>query len=194
MNCEADTFVAVESKVMLKEQNYDQHVGGDLRKTLFCLSIALMLAPSMAYAGFFDSNDQWILDAGGSISTVAPDWKIVCLGEGKDEFGEVTTHKHCRLEKDDFYALVVVTSRGISIPLRHSRAHCMGFKSRLTVDSRSITKEPLREQLDALSRGTTFSRSYQALGISCDRLTEFTGLDGFPEALSNLKMWWKKFK
>ncbi len=44
----------------------------------------LTAAPTFALADFFGSTDRDILEAGGTVSKVAPNWRIVCFGEGGD--------------------------------------------------------------------------------------------------------------
>jgi hypothetical protein len=168
---------------------------GKLTGTPLILLAALTLAPMQSFAGFFGNSDQAILDAGGTISRVAPNWRIVCLGEGKDAFGVVSKHKHCRIEKNDFKAIAVITSEGLSIPYLPSRPACGSYSGRMRVDGRPIGKLPLREKIAALSHGVTFSRPYQtSWPAKCTKLTEFTGLYRFSAALSRLKAQWKNFK
>ena len=161
---------------------------------LLVLLVALTLAPPPSFAGFFGNSDQAILDAGGTVSRVAPNWRIVCLGEGMDTFGGVSKHKHCRIEKNDFKAIVVITSEGLSIPYLPSRPACGSYSGRMRVDGRPIGKLPLKAKLAAMSHGVTFSRPYQTQWSKCARFTEFTGLYRFSAALSRLKAQWWKFK
>lgn len=161
---------------------------------LLILLVALTLAPTTSFAGFFGNSDQAILDAGGTISRVAPNWRIVCLGEGMDAFGDVSKHKHCRIEKDDFKAIAVITSEGLSIPYLASRPACGSYSGRMKVDGRPIGKLPLREKIAAMSNGVTFSRPYQTQWSQCTRITEFTGLYRFSAALSRLKAQWRNFR
>jgi hypothetical protein len=163
-------------------------------KALLVFPIILMMAPTLAFADFFGKSDQAILNAGGTVSYVDPNWRIVCLGEGKEVFGEVTTRKHCRMEKNDFRAIAVITSDGLSIPYRPSRPACGGYPGRMRVDERPIGKLPLKARIAAMSRGITLSRPYQTQWPECDRINEFTGLYRFSAALSRLKMQWRKFK
>ena len=167
---------------------------GEKTRALLILPVALMLAPTPSFAGFFGNSDQAILDAGGTVSRVAPNWRIVCLGEGMDAFGDVSKHKHCRIEKNDFKAIAVITSEGLSIPYLPSRLACGGYSGRMRVDGVPIGKLPLREKIAAMSQGVTFSRPYQTQWSKCTRITEFTGLYRFSAALSRLKAQWKKFK
>jgi hypothetical protein len=164
-----------------------------MRVTLVFL-IILTMAPTHSFADFFRKSDQAILDAGGTVSEVAPNWRIVCLGEGKDVFGGVSAHKHCRIEKNDFPAIAVITSEGLSIPYRPSRPACLGYKGKMRVDEKPIGKLPLKAKIAAMSHGITFSRPYQTQWPECQRFTEFTGLYRFSAALSRLKMQWRKFK
>ena len=161
---------------------------------LLVLLVALALAPTRSFAGFFGNSDQAILDAGGTISRVAPNWRIVCLGEGMDAFGDVSKHKHCRIEKNDFKAIAVITSEGLSIPYLPSRPACGGYPGLMRVDGVPIGKLPLREKIAAMSHGVTFSRPYQTQWSNCTRITEFTGLYRFSAALARLKAQWRKFK
>lgn len=154
----------------------------------------LTMAPTPAFADFFGKSDQAILNAGGTVSYVDPDWRIVCLGQGKELFGEVTARKHCRMEKSDFRAIAVITSDGLSIPYRPSRPACGGYSGRMRVDARPIGKLPLKAKIAAMSRGITFSRPYQTQWPKCQGFTEFTGLYRFSAALSRLKVQWRKFK
>lgn len=163
-------------------------------KTLLVFPIILMMAPTPAFADFFGKSDQAILEAGGTVSYVDPNWRIVCLGEGKDVFGEVTTRKHCRMEKNDFRAIAVITSDGLSIPYRPSRPACGSYPGRMRVDGKSIGKLPLKAKIAVMSRGITFSRPYQTQWPECQGFTEFTGLYRFSAALSRLKVQWMKFK
>lgn len=161
---------------------------------LLILLAALTLAPAPSFAGFFGNSDQAILDAGGTVSRVAPNWRIVCLGEGMDAFGVVSKHKHCRIEKNDFKAIAVITSEGLSIPYLPSRPACGGYSGRMRVDGRPIGKLPLKARIAAMSQGITFSRPYQTPWSKCKRFTEFTGLYGFSAALARLKAQWQNFK
>jgi hypothetical protein len=158
------------------------------------LFAALALPPAPSFAGFFGKSDQAIRDAGGTVSRVAPNWRIVCFGEGMDAFGDISKRKHCRLEKDDFKAIAVITSEGLSIPYLASRPACGGYSGRMKVDGVPIGKLPLKEKITALSHGVTFSRPYQTQWSKCARVTEFTGLYRFSAALSRLKAQWKNFK
>ena len=163
--------------------------------TLLIFLAALILAPLSSFAGFFENSDQAILEAGGTVSRVAPNWRIVCLGEGMDAFGGVSKHKHCRIEKNDFQAIAVITSEGLSIPYLPSRPACGGYSGRMRVDGRPIGKLPLREKIAVMSHGVTFSRPYQTpWPEKCQRITEFTGLYRFSAALSRLKAQWKNFR
>ena len=161
---------------------------------LLVFLIVLMMAPTHSFAGFSGNSDQAILDAGGTISEVAPFWKIVCLGAGKDVFGGVTTHRHCRIEKNDFRAIAVITSEGLSFPYRPSRPACGSYSGKMRVDERSIGKLPLKAKIAVMSRGITFARPYQTQWPECQGFTEFTGLYRFSAALSRLKVQWRKFK
>jgi hypothetical protein len=173
-------------------------IRSDIREqtgALLILLVALTLAPTPSFAGFFGNSDQAILDAGGTISRVAPNWRIVCLGEGMDAFGVVSKHKHCRIEKNDFKAIAVITSEGLSIPYLPSRPACGGYSGRMKVDGVPIGKLPLREKIDAMSHGVTFSRPYQTpWPEKCQQITEFTGLYRFSAALSRLKLQWRNFR
>ena len=163
-------------------------------RSLVIFLIVLTIAPPFAFADFFGKSDQAILDAGGTVSEVAPNWRIVCLGEGKDIYGGATTHKHCRIEKSDFRAIAVITSAGLSIPYRPSRPACGSYSGKMRVDAKSIGKLPLKAKIAAMSRGITFARPYQTQLPECKQFTEFTGLYRFSAALSRLKVQWKKFK
>ena len=167
---------------------------GELTGALVILLAATTLAPTPSFAGFFGNSDQAIRDAGGSVSRVAPNWRIVCLGEGMDAFGDVSKHKHCRIEKDDFKAIAVITSEGLSIPYLASRPACGSYSGRMKVDGRPIGKLPLREKIAAMSHGVTFSRPYQTPWSKCTRITEFTGLYRFSAALSRLRAQWRNFR
>jgi hypothetical protein len=158
------------------------------------LLLALTLAPTSSYAGFFGNSDQAIIEAGGTVSRVAPNWRIVCFGEGMDAFGAVSKRKHCRIEKNDFKAIAVITSEGLSIPYLPSRPACGGYSGRMKVDGKPIGKLPLKEKIAAMSHGVTFSRPYQTQWSKCARFTEFTGLYRFSAALSRLKEQWRKFR
>jgi hypothetical protein len=163
-------------------------------KTLLVFPVILMMAPTPSFADFFGKSHQAILNAGGTVTEVAPNWKIVCLGEGTDVFGGVSTHKHCRIEKNDFRAIAVITSDGLSIPYRPSHPACGGYSGRMRVDTKAIGKLPLKAKIAAMSRGITFSRPYQTQWPECDRIAEFTGLYRFSAALSRLKVQWRKFR
>ena len=106
----------------------------------------------------------------------------------------VSKHKHCRIEKDDFKAIAVITSEGLSIPYLPSRPACGGYSGRMRVDGVPIGKLPLKEKIAAMSHGVTFSRPYQTPWSKCTRITEFTGLYRFSAALSRLKAQWRNFK
>ena len=64
---------------------------GEKTGALLIILVALTLVPTPSFAGFFGNSDQAILDAGGTVSRVAPNWRIVCLGEGMDAFGDFKT-------------------------------------------------------------------------------------------------------
>lgn len=166
---------------------------GEQTGALLILLAALTLAPTPSFAGLFENSDQAILDAGGTVSRVAPNWRIVCLGDGRDAFG-ISKHKHCRIEKNDFKAIAVITSKGLSIPYLPSRPACGSYSGRMKVDGKSIGKLPLRAKIAALSHGVTFSRPYQAQWSECTEYTEFTGLYRFSAALARLKGQWRNFK
>ena len=175
-------------------RNLIQPNTGKKMRSILVFLIGLILAPASSYADFFGKSDQAILDAGGTVSEVAPNWRVVCLGEGVEVFGEVSSRKHCRIEKNDFRAIAVITSEGLSIPYRPSRTACLGYSGRMRVDERPIGKLPLKTKIAVMSRGITFSRPYQTQWPTCQRITEFTGLYRFSAALSRLKAQWKKFK
>lgn len=167
---------------------------GEKTGPLLILLAALTLAPAPSVAGVFGNSDQAVLDSGGTVSRVAPNWRIVCLGEGVDAFGVVSKHKHCRIEKNDFKAIAVITSEGLSVPYLPSRPACGSYSGRMRVDGKPIGKLPLKARIAAMSRGVTFSRPYQTPWSKCQRFTEFTGLYGFSAALSRLKAQWRSFK
>lgn len=166
---------------------------GEQTGALLILLAALTLAPTPSFAGLFGNSDQAILDAGGTVSRVSPNWRIVCLGEGRDAFG-ISKHKHCRIEKNDFKAIAVITSEGLSIPYLPSRPACGGYSGRMKVDGKSIGKLPLKAKIAAMSHGVTFSRPYQTQWSLCTGYTEFTGLYRFSAALARLKAQWRNFK
>jgi hypothetical protein len=167
---------------------------GEKTGALLILFVALTPAPTPSFAGFFGNSDQAIRDAGGTVSRVAPNWRIVCFGEGMDAFGVVSKHKHCRIEKNNFKAIAVITSEGLSIPYLPSRPACGGYSGRMRVDGVPIGKLPLREKIAVMSHGVTFSRPYQTPWSKCTRITEFTGLYRFSAALARLKAQWRNFK
>jgi hypothetical protein len=169
------------------------NTGKKMRATLVFL-IGLTMASECSYADFFGKSDQAILDAGGTVSEVAPNWRIVCLGEGVEVFGGVSTHRHCRIEKSDFRAIAVITSEGLSIPYRPSRTACLGYTGKMRVDEKPIGKLPLKTKIAVMSHGITFSRPYQTQWPECQKMTEFTGLYRFSAALSRLKAQWKELK
>ena len=163
-------------------------------KPLLVFLIVTATAPTPALADLFENSDQTILDAGGTISKVAPNWKIVCFGEGQDVFGGVSIHKHCRIEKSDFRAIAVITSEGLSIPYLPSSPACGSYSGTMKVDGKSMSNKPLKARIAAMSNGITFSRPYQTPWPKCKRYYEFTGLYRFSAALSRLKVQWEKFK
>jgi hypothetical protein len=163
-------------------------------KPLLGVLIVLAILPTPAFADFYGKSDQTILNAGGTVSYVDPNWRIVCLGEGMEPFGEVTNHKHCRIEKNDFRAIAVITSDGLSFPYRPSRTACGGYSGKMRVDKKPIGKLPLKAKMVAMSQGTTFSRPYQTQWPECQSITEYTGLYRFSAAVSRLKAQWRKFK
>ena len=154
----------------------------------------LAAAPALGYADLLGYSDRDIRAAGGTISRVAPNWRIVCFGEGGDAYGVATPRKHCRIEKGDFRAIAVITSEGLSIPYLRSRPACVSFRGRIRVDGKSIDKLLLRAKLAAMSHGITFSRPYQNPWPGCERITEYTGIYRFSAALSRLRAEWRKFK
>jgi hypothetical protein len=164
-----------------------------MRGLLVFLTV-LTAGPTLAFADFFGSTDRDILEAGGTVSKVAPNWRIVCFAEGGDIYGVATPRKHCRLEKRDFRAIAVMTAEGLSIPYLPSRPACGGYPGRMRVDGEAIGKLPLKKKIFAMSHGITFSRPYQTPWPTCERMTEFTGLYRFSVALSRLRAEWKKFR
>jgi hypothetical protein len=167
--------------------------GRQMRGLLVFLTV-LTAEPTLAFADFFGSTDRDILEAGGTVSKVAPNWRIVCFAEGGDAYGVATPRKHCRLEKRDFRAIAVMTAEGLSIPYLPSRPACGGYPGRMRVDGEAIGKLPLKEKIFAMSHGITFARPYQTPWPKCKRMTEFTGLYRFSAALSRLRAEWKKFR
>ena len=154
----------------------------------------LTAAPTLAFADFFGNTDRDILKAGGTVSRVAPNWRIVCLDEGGDAYGVATLRKHCRIEKNDFRAIAVMTAEGLSIPYLPSRPACGSYPGRMRVDDEPIGKLPLKEKIFLMSHGITFERPYQTPWPKCKRMTEFTGLYRFSAALQRLRAEWKKFR
>ena len=169
------------------------YTGKQMRSLLF-FCVALTAAPAVAFADFLGSSDRNIMEAGGTISEVAPNWRIVCLGEGKDSYGVVSKHKHCRIEKGDFRAIAMMTSEGLSIPYLPSRPACGGYAGRMKVDGKGIGKLPLNAKIAVMSKGITFARPYQTPWPNCQKITEFTGLYRFSAALARLKAEWRKFR
>jgi hypothetical protein len=161
---------------------------------LLVLIAILMAAPTLARADILGNRDRDILKAGGSVSRVAPNWRIVCMRAGGEPYGVASPRKHCRLEKNDFRALAVMTREGLSFPYLPSRPACGSYPGRMRVDGRAIGALPLREKLAAMSHGTTFARPYQTTWPKCHNKTEFTGLYRFPAALARLKAEWRKFR
>lgn len=166
---------------------------GRQTRILLAFLLALTAAPTPAFADFFGSSERDILEAGGTISEVAPNWRIVCLGEGQDKYGVASRHRHCRIEKRDFRAIAVMTSEGLSIPYLPSRPGCGGYSGKMKVDGRSIGNLPLTAKIAAMSHGITFARPYQNWP-KCKRVTEFTGLYRFSAALARLRAEWRKFR
>ena len=148
----------------------------------------------LALANFLGNSDRDIREAGGTISRVAPNWRIVCFREGADAYGVATHRKHCRIEKGDFRVIAVMTAEGLSIPYLPSRPVCGGYGARMRVDEKAIGELPLRAKLAAMSHGITFARPYQTPWPECHEITEYTGLYRFSAALSRLRAEWKKFK
>ena len=169
--------------------NTGRRMGG-----LSVLLTVLTAAPALAFADFLGNSDRDIRQAGGTISRVAPNWRIVCFGEGGDAYGVATPRKHCRIEKGDFRAIAVMTAEGLSIPYLPSRPVCGSYKGRMRVDGKAIGKLPLRAKLAAMSHGVTFARPYQTPWPECEGITEYTGLYRFPAALSRLRAEWRKFR
>ena len=168
-------------------------IGRKMGSLLVFLAV-LTAAPTLAFADFFGSTDRDILEAGGTVSKVAPNWRIVCFGKGMDVYGVATPRKHCRLEKRDFRAIAVMTAEGLSIPYLPSRPACGGYPGRMRVDGKAIGNLPLRKKIFVMSHGITFARPYQTPWPQCNRMTEFTGLSRFSAALQRLKAEWRKFR
>ena len=156
--------------------------------------MAMTTAPAPTIAGRFGHPAQAMGDSTLSIHDIAPDWRVICLAGGDDVFGSITTRRHCRLEKDNFHAIAIMTSRGLTIPLRAARTPCNLASGNLTVDDKPIHKMPLGKQLAAMANGHTFARTYQTAWPECAELNEYTGLGGFSTALSRLKQQWAKFR
>ena len=72
----------------------------------------LMAVPTLAFADILGNRDRDILKAGGTITRVAPNWRIVCMRKGGEPYGVASRHKHCRLEKNDFRVLALMTKDG----------------------------------------------------------------------------------
>ena len=102
----------------------------------------LAAAPAFAFADFLGNSDRDIREAGGIVSRVAPDWRIVCFAEGGDAYGVATHRKHCRIEKGGFRAIAVMTAEGLSIPYLPSRPACGSYGGRIGVDGKSIGSLP----------------------------------------------------
>ena len=162
--------------------------------SMLIISVSMTWAPTVALAGFFGNSDQEIIDSGGTVSEVAPDWRIFCFSEGQDVFGGVSAHKHCRIDNRDVRGITVITAEGLSIPFLPSRPACGGYNGSIKVDGKAIDNKPLNEEIKAMSHGITFSRPYQTPWSECSKFTQFTGLYGFSAALSRLKSQWRKFK
>jgi len=161
---------------------------------LLVLLAAVAAAPGLAHADILGNRDRDILKAGGSVTRVAPNWRIVCMRERGEPYGVATPRKHCRMEKADFRVLAVMTKQGLSFPYLPSRPACGSYPGGMRVDGRLIGHLPLAAKLKAMSHGTTFARPYQTPWPQCYPLTEFTGLYRFPEALARLKAEWRKFR
>ena len=161
--------------------------------TLLVCMMAMTTASAPTLAGPFGQSAYAMRDSTGTIQDVAPDWRVVCLDGSDDVFGAITSHRHCRLEKDNFHAIAIMTSRGLTIPLRAARTPCSSVSGNLSVDNQAIHKMPLRKQLVALANGHTLARTYQTPWPECAKLNEYTGLGGFSAALARLKMQWAKF-
>ena len=167
---------------------------GRLLGGLSVLLTVLALVPAVAFADFFGNSDRDIRQAGGTVSRVAPDWRIVCFAAGGDAYGVATPRRHCRIEKGGFRAIAVMTAEGLSIPYLPSRPACGSYRDRMRVDGISIGKLPLRAKLAAMAHGITFARFYQTPWRECQEITEYTGLYRFAAALSRLRAEWRKFR
>ncbi|HRA94352.1 MAG TPA: hypothetical protein PLL12_10350 [Aestuariivirga sp.] len=163
-------------------------------RILVVLIAIFMAAPTLAFADILGNRDRDILKAGGTVTRVAPNWRIVCMRKGGEPWGVASRHKHCRLEKNDFRVLALMTKDGLSIPYLPSRPACGGYPGKMRVDWRPIGSLPLQAKITALSRGTTFGRPYQTPWPLCQPTTEYTGLYRFPAALARLKAEWRKFR
>ena len=161
---------------------------------LSVLLTVLTAAPALGYADFFGNSDRDIRQAGGTVSRVAPDWRIVCFAAGGDAYGVATPRRHCRIEKGGFRAIAVMTAEGLSIPYLPSRPACGRYGGSMRVDGKATGNLPLRTKLAALSHGMTFARTYQTPWRECHEITEYTGLYRFSAALSRLRAEWRKFR
>jgi hypothetical protein len=163
-------------------------------RAMVAFIIVLTMAPAHTFAGFFGNSNEAIIDAGGTVSEVAPYWSIACFREGQDTFGGVSSHKHCRIDNRDFRAIAIITADGLSIPYLPSRPACGGYSGKMKVDGKSIGSLPLRAKIAAMSYGITYARPYQTQWPDCRRFIEFTGLYGFSAALTRLKAQWRRLR
>ena len=167
---------------------------GRLLGGLAILLTVLTAAPALAFADYFGNSDRDIREAGGTVSRVTPNWRIVCFAAGGDAYGVATPRRHCRIEKGDFRVIAVMTAEGLSIPYLPSRPICGSYGGKMRIDGIAISKLPLRAKLAAMSHGITFARPYQTPWPECHEITEYTGLYRFSAALSRLRAEWRKFK
>jgi hypothetical protein len=152
------------------------------------------------FFGFFspahadDLAAQQILNSGGTITKVAPDWLIVCIGGVKNDIGEISTPKHCRVEKYNFTAIAVVSKMGVSIPLKETISPCDNPPAVLAVDKKQNQKLPVESQIIQMAKGGVLGRSFETSWPECWPQIETTRLAGFSEAFAQLNIQWKKFK
>jgi len=132
--------------------------------------------------------------AGGlQVERVAPDWMITCAGGDPDETGEIQTPAHCRIEKTNITALVVIDRHGAHVPVNDPVSPCDGRPGRVAVDKRQITALSTRMQIAAMKAGTMFARSDLRAWPDCSERIETTQLAGFGDAYAAAKAAWVRY-
>jgi len=121
-----------------------------------------------------------------------PDWIIQCRGGEANAVGRMQP-KRCSLMKYSFKPVVTVDAQGVKVIGGFQDEACSSLHDGIGVDSKSIERLPVKQQVDAMRAGSVFARETSGLWPKCWAKIEETSLKGFGAAYLQLRSSWKGF-